>query len=233
MPASLPYWRRFGLDDMTSQLRSWHTETPSTGGLQIITRTYLSPPILAWGYDVETTYTISSSGTLSINVKLKPTGAHPQTVPRIGLDLHLTNALVDVTWLGPGPGQSYPDSRSSQKVGIWKKTVAELQTVYDVPQENGNRMDTRWLELAQGGAGLKIIGGEAGKFHWGAGGHTAKSLEDAKHPCDLVEEDATLLKLNAEVAGTGTAACGPGVREEFEVKCREMEFEFLLQPLGL
>ncbi|MCV5153381.1 beta-galactosidase small subunit, partial [Escherichia coli] len=50
------------------------------------------------------------------------------------------------------------------------------------------------------------------------------------HPCDLVEEDATLLRLDAKVAGVGTAACGPGVREDLLVKVEEMKFSFVLEP---
>ncbi|KAH8593373.1 glycoside hydrolase family 2 protein [Bisporella sp. PMI_857] len=243
VPISLPYWRRFGVDEITSQLRSLDVaQDDETGTVKIQTQTYLSPPILAWGFNTETTYTISIKGTISINVKLQPVGSYPITVPRIGLDIKLPRSLDETSWFGPGPGESYPDKRRSQKIGIWGKTVPQLQTSYEIPQENGNRMDTRWLNITQAaGAGLKITGGIATvdrgegvtTFQWGAGRHTAKTLEKAKHPCDLVEEDATLLKLNAEVAGVGSAACGPGVAEEFEVRTRDVEFGFLLTPIGL
>jgi beta-galactosidase len=48
-----------------------------------------------------------------------------------------------------------------------------------------------------------------------------------------LREDATLLKLDAEVAGVGTAACGPGVKDEFQVKCRETKFSFTLEKIEI
>ena len=95
------------------------------------------------------------------------------------------------------------------------------------------------MTLQSHSTGIKVTGGtikeeaDATTFQWGASRHHAAKLEAARHPCDLVEEDATLLKLNAEVAGVGSAACGPDVSEEFQVKCRDIEFGFLLQPIGL
>lgn len=242
VPGTLPYWRRFGLDNLTSQLRSLVLRRDDKAGfVEIETNTYLSPPILSWGYNVKTTYTISSSGSLSIILHIRPSGSHPDTVPRVGLDVYQPRTFDQVSWLGPGPGESYPDKRSSQRVGIWRKIVSELQTNYEHPQENGNRMDTRWVMLLNSQcSGIKVTESvnkknkdSEGTFQWGVGWHTAATLEAARHPCDLVEEDATLLKLNAEVAGLGSAACGPGPKEEFQVKCREREFGFLFEKVQI
>jgi beta-galactosidase len=49
VPVALPYWRRFGLDQMTSQLRSFAVRTIDEADLiEVETQTLLSPPILAW-----------------------------------------------------------------------------------------------------------------------------------------------------------------------------------------
>ncbi|KAF4958400.1 hypothetical protein FSARC_11034, partial [Fusarium sarcochroum] len=55
-------------------------------------------------------------------------------------------------------------------------------------------------------------------------------IQAAKHPCDLVEEDAITLRLDAEISGVGTGACGPGVAERHTVKLREVAFSFKLEP---
>lgn len=239
MPGTLPYWRRFGLDAMTSRLKSLTiTADDTTASVEVNVETSLSPPILSWGYNVKSTYTFYSNGAWKVNVHMLPHGPHPDTIPRVGLDLHLPRSLDQVSWLGPGPGESYPDKRNSQRVSIWSKSVSELHTNYDHPQENGNRMDTRWIAIVNSyGAGIRVTGerysnGQSPKetFHWSAGQYSANALEAAKHPCDLITESATLVKLNAEVAGVGSAACGPGVAEEFEVKCCETEFSFILEP---
>jgi beta-galactosidase len=152
----------------------------------------------------------------------------PNTLPRVGLDIRLCNSLENAEWFGIGPGESYADKRSSQKLGIYSASVDQLHTPYDVPQENGNRMDTRWVKMTGvSGVGIRATStGNPKVFQWAAGRHSPSALENARHPRDLVKEDEVLWRLDAEAAGVGSAACGPGIREEFQVKCDEKEFEF-------
>ena len=238
VPASLPYWHRFGVDSLTSQTRSVEIDTKNPEKAILKAHTFISPPVLAWGWDCEIEYTIANTGTLQIDVKkLTPTGAYPKHVPRIGLNLRLNKILDNVRWFGLGPGESYPDKKSSQRLGIWTVgSVADLQTPYEVPQENGNRMDTRWVTLTDAhGAGVRAraVGKPDHGFSWLASRHSAETIQAARHPPDLVEEDITLLRLDTAVAGVGTAACGPGVREDQLVKCEEVTYGFLLESVGL
>lgn len=241
---SLEYWKRFGVDTLTGQLRSLNIDsTPDK--VQITATTFLSPPILSWGYTATTVYTVSANGTLAISVSLKPSGAIPEHVPRVGLNLRLPRQLNKVKWHGLGPGESYPDKQLAQRMGIWEvDSVDELQTVYEVPQENGNRMGTRWVSISTGDGdrttGLRAIASDEGgwsanadrQFSFLATRHSTESLQGAAHPCDLVEEVATLVRLDAKVAGVGTGACGPGVREDLLVGVGEMRFGFVLEALG-
>lgn len=240
-PVSIPYWQRFGVDILTSQLRDF-TITSSTGPkgeqphtVTVTAKTFLSPPVLDWGWNVVTDYTVSTTGTLEIAVSTSPSGSFPSHVPRIGLDCRLPRRFDAVRWYGLGPGESYPDKAAAQRVGIWEvDSVTELHTPYEVPQEGGNRMGTRWVTLTEPqGAGLRVTGGVDGEFSWRASRYADATVREAKHPCDLVEEDATLLRLDAKVAGVGTAACGPGVREDLLVKAEEIKFAFLLEPVGV
>ena len=238
---SLIYWERFGVDSMTSQLRSFETRA-TTETVEVIATTFLSPPVLNWGYEATTKYTISPVGALSIAVSLKPMGKKPDHVPRIGLNLRLPRTLDAVRWHGLGPGESYPDKAAAQRVGVWDgSSVADLQTPYDVPQENGNRMQTRWLQLsAPHGQGIRVVAGKPAdwsheadrRFSFVASHHSAAALQKAAHPCDLVEEDATFLRLDAKVAGVGTGACGPRVREDLMVQVEELKFAFVLEATG-
>lgn len=233
VPSSLIYWRRFGVDDLTSQLRSFNVKE-SADATVVETTTFLSPPVLDWGWVVKTQYKVMNTGILDINVDLKPTGYFPEHVPRVGLDLRLNKDMSQVQWSGLGPGESYPDKKSAQKAGVWSvDDLSELHTPYEVPQENGNRMETSWVTVTEGqGHGLRATASMKEGFSWRAGRHTDKVLETAKHPCDLIEEDASLLRLDAKVAGVGTGACGPQVREDLMVKTEEMSFAFTLARTG-
>lgn len=245
-PSSFPYWQRFGVDAMTSQVRSTDVNQDDDSNVRITFTTFLTPPVLAWGFLATTAYTICPRGTLSVAVHLKPTGSAPKHVPRAGLNLRLPGRLDKVDWLGFGPGESYPDKQTAQRVGVWGvDSVAELHTPYEVPQEGGNRMGTRWVSIREPGSyggGVRVIAAGDGewsgncerKFSFKAGRFSDEVVQAAKHPCDLVEEEdgATLLRLDGRVAGVGTGACGPAVREDLMVSVEEMKFGFVLEGLG-
>ncbi|KAK4144465.1 glycoside hydrolase [Dichotomopilus funicola] len=276
-PNSLPYWRRFGVDALTSQLRATdltttiHKSTSTEGGdqpktdqskadeVKITFTTYHTPPILDWGYLSKTTYTItstSSSPTLHISTHLTPHGSHPTHIPRAGFNLRLPRALNQVSYHGLGPGESYPDKSAAQRVGVWGQngepgfSVEEMHAHYEVPQEGGNRMGTRWVRVDNGeggggggGAGVKVtrlVGSNGNEeedgFSFRVSRFRDEVVDAARHPCDLGEgekEDATLLRLDGKVAGVGTGACGPAVREDLMVKVEEMEFGFTLEAVGV
>ena len=213
---------------MTPQLRSFDISAEENC-VKLNIHTYLSAPILAWGFNAKMTYTIAPDGSLNVKTHLIPIGSMPRILPRVGLNIRLPPSFSNASWFGLGPGEAYPDKRSSQKHGCYTATTTELYTPYEVPQENGNRMETRWVEMLNGhGKGVRAImkrDGEAMRFSWAAGRYSPEVLLKAKHPCDLVEEDAVLWRVDAEVAGVGSAACGPGVAERYQVQCREVEFE--------
>ncbi|KAI9163135.1 putative beta-galactosidase [Paramyrothecium foliicola] len=239
-PHALPHWKLYGVNLFTSQLRSFQVDESQSDSIVIKAHTFLSPPVLSWGWDCEAEYTVSSTGGLKIDVKrLVPSGKIPDYLPRIGLNLRLNRDLDRVKWLGLGPGESYPDKKGAQRIGIWAvDSVSDLHTHYDVPQENGNRMHTRWVTLTRRGqthgAGLRIRhltatpDPEEG-FSFVASRYSADEIQAAKHPQDLVEDNATLLRLDVKVAGVGTGACGPAVRDDLMVKVEEQSFGFELE----
>jgi beta-galactosidase len=173
-------------------------------------------------------------------MKLQPTGTAPKTVPRVGLNLRANSALQSARWLGLGPGESYPDKKAAQKFGLWNvENIASLQTVYDIPQENGNRADTAWVELVTpNGTGFRaapltstVLHGGSASLNWTASRYSDQTIEAARHPCDLTEEDAVLVRLDDQVAGVGTAACGPGPMEEHLVMVKDITFGMLLEAV--
>ncbi|CAD6455044.1 90d5a91b-9ef9-4b4a-8fff-07c687bafbf5 [Sclerotinia trifoliorum] len=234
MPFDFPYYQRFGLDAMTSQLRSFNVE-PSKEEVTITAVTFISPPILNWGFEATTTYRISSTGSLQVKVDLKPTGSMPNHLPRVGLDIKLHDNFDNARWFGIGPGESYVDTCSSQKLGIYSADVDQLHTPYDVPQENGNRIRTRWVKMTNSsGVGIRASSSGSPKaFQWAVTRYSPTTLQKARHPRDLVKDTEVLLRLDASAAGVGSAACGPGVEEKFQVKCEEIGFEFVFERIGI
>lgn len=237
--SALKYWRRFGVDNLKTQLRSLSIDESDDSIVRVKTKLFVGPPILDWGWECAIEHGIKASGALQVMVtSLKPTGPSPEHVPRVGLNLRLSRDLDQVRWLGLGPGETYPDKKDSQRMGVWRAdSVIDLYTPYDVPQENGNRMGTRWVEvtgsrLAGRGVRARRVGGAGEGFSFAASWYSDRTIQKASHPPDLVEEThATLLRLDEAVAGVGTGACGPAVKDVDLVKCKEYSFGFELESI--
>jgi beta-galactosidase len=246
IPYDLGEWRRYGLDVLTSQLRSISLAQIDASTIELKTTTFLSPPILAWGYEATTTYRITGEGALSIRTKLTPTGSKPKDVPRVGFDLLLNDKLDSAAWFGLGPGESYADKKRSQKIGVYRATTAELHTPYEVPQEGGNRMETRWLRVGdRRGWGVRVTrdtpssksnagadsSSEERLFDWVATRYSAEAVEKAKHANELVPEKLVRVRLDVQTCGVGTGACGPTTLDKYRVPCEETEFGFRLEAV--
>ena len=56
-------------------------------------------------------------------------------------------AAARAQWCGLGPHEAYCDRVASARLGVFSAPVAELRERYVRPQENGQRMQPRWLLL--------------------------------------------------------------------------------------
>lgn len=153
---------------------------------------------------------------------VRPEGRWPQNVARLGLLLALEEpgaAETSVRWTGLGPDESYADSTRAALGGAWQHTVADWQTRYTHPQENGARRGVTSAVLTfVDGTGLRI---DAGDVTVGARSRLGvelslrpwsdEALQRAAHPHELVPDGRLWLHLDVAQHGVGTAACGPGV----------------------
>lgn len=157
-PFAARVWRDHGLHMMTQQVRSVrYQHHEDNNSLEIIVESWIAPPVLAWGFETTTTYTIPSEGRLVIQVVAVPKGTNqPQILPRVGLEMILPPDCNIAQWFGLGPGQSYRDMKEAGRVGIWEGGVGDMMVNYEMPQENGNRTEVRWVKATnENGIGIK------------------------------------------------------------------------------
>jgi hypothetical protein len=88
---------------------------------------------------------------------------------------------------------------------------------YVLPQENGNRTDTRWVEFGTGnGRTLRVA--SAGRFDFTASHHEAAQLWKARHTHELLRRPQTFITLDIAQRGLGTASCGPDTLERYRLR---------------
>ncbi len=216
-PAAAGIWRAAGLHRLQHRVRDLRV---SESGLVVQTR--VAPPTERFGLDV--TYTWSTDGAaLDLRVQLEPTGEWPVTIPRLGLRMAVPGDLTTVEWLGLGPGEAYADSAEGVRLGRWQADRAELQTPYVRPQENGQRLDVRWVELSgPDGRGLRIDGEPT--FGLGVHPWSTEALTRADHVSDLLPDGVTWIHLDQAQHGLGSHSCGPDVLEPYRLHLRPAGF---------
>ncbi|KAG2415026.1 hypothetical protein HFD88_006216 [Aspergillus terreus] len=223
-------WEETRVGMMETQVRdvTWHT---SDGDLVVHYKVRVAPKVLEWGVEADLVYTVSAQDSaLRVRARGEFVGKNtPSVVPRIGLMAVLPEAFDSVRWFGRGPGENYKDSKQACRVGTYDATVEELFTHYDYPQENGNREDLRWLQVSNGATTLDVRRGEDdAAFSFTAGRYMPFDLNDAKHPYDLKPLDMTVLHLDYDNHGLGSATVGPLPFEQYRCKTEPFDFTFEL-----
>ncbi|WP_249313255.1 glycoside hydrolase family 2 TIM barrel-domain containing protein [Lederbergia citrea] len=223
-------WKLHGVHLMQHRVKAVEYDlSPNKDTLTITVNTRFAPPALAWGFDITYTYTITADGTIKINVLSEKTGKSSRTLPKIGLQMKLKNQFDQVQWYGRGPGESYADSKLANRFGIWSKTVYEMYTTYAVPQENGNRSDVRWAKVTdKSGVGLLT---EGENFNFSVHHFTTENIETARHPYDLVKQDYIVFNVDHKQQGLGSASCGPGVLEQYQLKNESFGFTTIFKGI--
>ncbi|MEV5323607.1 glycoside hydrolase family 2 TIM barrel-domain containing protein [Nonomuraea sp. NPDC052634] len=214
-------WRALGLYRLT------HRVDEVSVGDELVVRTRVAPAATDLG--MRATYRWTYDGGLRLELDIEPEGEWPDPIPRLGVDMTLPGEAVDrVTWFGPGPGESYPDTGMAARIGRWSATVEELQTPYVYPQENGHRANVRWATLTGARGGIRVSGEPA--FGLTARRWSTAELTAARHRPDLVPGDRLHLHLDLAHQGIGTATCGPGPLPAYHLLARPATLRLRFTP---
>lgn len=252
-------WKGHRVDSIRSEVRSVrHEMKEESGALEICVTGYYAPPVLAWGFDTKITYTVHDNGKVQIHVKASPRGPAPATLPRVGLEMLLPcDDITRCEWFGLGPGQTYKDMKSAGQLGVWNKDLNSMMYMYDRPQENGNRTETRWVKVTdERGSGIKAIlehhhdhhshqeeraaddnsdGNPTDRgFDFSLSAYGAHDLERSGHPYQLkslADDGAVVFRIDDDHHGLGTGACGPDVQDQYQLKMRTFDFTVSLEPI--
>jgi len=105
-----------------------------------------------------TTYTMGADGAVDVVGLLTPLKSDLPPPVRVGFWFDMPASLTTVSWYGRGPHESYVDRKTGAAVGLWRGAIADQNHDYMRPQDTGNKVDVRWLEVSGGGRGLRVQG---------------------------------------------------------------------------
>ena len=184
----------------------------TANGLEV--RTRLGAAAVDFGMDVLYRWTTGADDALWLDVVVDPYGTWTVPLPRLGVSLTLPGEYDHVEWFGLGPDEAYRDAANAARVGRFRKSVAEWQTPYVRPQENGNRKDVRWARITDtsGDRGLSVLGApviDVSVKPW-----STHALAAANHRNDLQSDGRIHVNLDHAHQGVGSAACGPVLPEK-------------------
>lgn len=181
------------------------------------------------GFDTEIRYTVYADGTIKTDTHMTPFGNFCATLPRIGVMFTLDKPFRKAAWYGRGPEQSYPDSVLGRSIGFYAADIADMNFLFDVPQETGNHENTRFVTIKEEtGCGFSVIGSD--EFAFSFHPFSLENLTAARHKNELIESDRNYLYIDYKMRGLGSFSCGPEPEEAFELRPHEFRFVFTLSP---
>ncbi|WP_125565255.1 beta-galactosidase subunit alpha [Companilactobacillus insicii] len=204
------------------------------GHLNVIVRTLHGTTNSSWHFNCEYHYTIYATGDILVDVKGIPGGkldTVPDMLPRLGLTMDLNESLGKVRYFGRGPGENYADSKEAGMMGLYTNTVEGMFTNYVVPQANGNHMDTKWVSLTDD-RGQGLVFSTPNSFNFSTSYYDEKTLDEAKHTCDLTKADHVVLNIDYKQNALGTYSCGQWQLEKYRAKVEPFEINFRITPFN-
>lgn len=223
-------WKEKGIDQLSQRLDELKIVETTTDFVLIKSFYTIAPAAKDLLIKAELNYKIYNNGEVELLVKGGFADQKEHSLPRIGLDLELSLDLKNAKWFGRGPGESYLDSKRATYIDLFRKKIEELHTPYVYPQDNGNRSETKWLELKNRvGAGIEFF--SSTKFDFTAHYYSKEDLELAQHDCEIPFRDKIYLELIHQNRGLGSTSCGPKALKKYELKVKNFEFQLSFKGL--
>lgn len=180
------------------------------------------------GFDLKLTYTITDQGRIFVDIHGNPYGNFAETLPRIGVVFALDPSFSAVQWYGRGEDECYSDRCEHCNFGHYQKNVADMNFIYDVPQECGTRIDTRFLRITGKTNSFSVVGSD--QFSFSYHDFSLPDLIAARHRNELKKSDQNYLYIDYKMRGLGSKSCGPEPEECYELRPHEFRLAFMVLP---
>ena len=178
-----------------------HVETVNDSMARVLVKADL--PLAGASYEMA--YTIHGDGEIHVECSYHPgtglAGSGLAMMPRFGTELVVAPGFENLTWYGRGPKETMID-RAFERIGVYKSTVDAEWVEYMRPQENGNKVDVRWVRLTNAsGAGIEATG--AAPLNVTARHYTKTDMERAGYTFQMKHHPEIYLNIDDRQMGAG------------------------------
>ncbi|PKM68498.1 MAG: beta-galactosidase subunit alpha [Firmicutes bacterium HGW-Firmicutes-2] len=225
-PAGL--WRKAGLDKLGRNVKSVEIRK-SQYQVHIEVEANFAKTSEYVAFETTVNYYIQGNGRIDVAMAVRPL-LKIDILPRIGMMFKMKSGFDQLSWYGRGPHESYSDKKESALVGIYQGTVDDQFEPYIIPQENGNKTETRWQSLVnEQGVGIMVAAKTLMDFS--VMHYDLKNLTEATHTYELKRMPETLVMIDYGQSGLGNGSCGPDQLEKYKLKPVHTVFEFVILPI--
>lgn len=145
-------------------------------------------------------------------------------LPRLGFEFKVPYDKAKFKYFGMGPFENYCDMHHGSMVS-WFESDADSEYVnYIMPQEHGNHIKTKVLEI-NGGLCFEA----EDEMEINVSRYSAKTLMDAMHQDELKKDESVTVRVDYKNSGMGSASCGPELLEEYRLSEKDISFSFYIK----
>jgi beta-galactosidase len=151
-------------------------------------------------------YRMAGDGSVAVQADFTPLRTDLPDPLRIGLFFTMPTSIDTVEWYGRGPHETYADRKTGAPIGLWRGLIADQYHDYMRPQESGNKVDVRWMELLQAKtAGLRVTGDAHLSMNVLAFPYAdlSRRAPGTRRSTDIVPHGSVSLMIDAVQAGVG------------------------------
>ena len=185
-----------------------------------------------------TRYRMAGDGSVAVEGSFTPLKPGLPDPLRIGLAFAMPTSIDTLEWYGRGPHETYQDRKTGAPIGLWRGLIADQYHDYMRPQESGNKVDVRWMELLQPGmGGLRVTGDAPLSINALAFPYDDLSRRPpgTRRSTDIVPHGQVSLMVDAVQAGVGgdnSWDAGGRPLPQYRIVPKPISFGFRLTPFA-
>lgn len=174
-------------------------------------------------FHYQTTYTFTNTGEILVELKGQVREGCIY-LPRLGFEFKLPYDDDTFSYYGMGDGENYRDMCHYTRVDLYESNADREYVPYIHPQEHGNHIKTKFLEMKNG---FTFVG--VPDFNFNVSHYTKEMLTKAAHTDELEKSPHTVVRIDYQHSGIGSASCGWDLLDKYRFSEKEIHFSFIIR----